>query len=117
MEARFKPFLPELEKLTKATPKQRVYLLKTASPDLIRLLCKVVLNVLKGSVKLPESHYKKLRPHKHTLLTVSKRTKSIKKKRDALLKKRGGFLPLILPALISALAGFAGEALSSAVNG
>jgi hypothetical protein len=110
-------YLPQLKALLKANNKKRTVILKEATPEFTKFLCEIVLNVLKGNIQLAEPHYKKLRRHKHTLLNLCKAKKSLKFRKKLLLKKAGGFLPLILPALISAIAGFAGEAISSSING
>jgi hypothetical protein len=112
MDAQFQNFLPELKILAKAKNKQRAQILNKATPEFTKFLCEVVLNVLKGNIQLTEPHYKKLRRHKHTLLNLCKRKKSLKFRKQLLLKKAGGFLPFILPALISAIAGFVGETIA-----
>jgi hypothetical protein len=117
MEGNIKKFLPQIQELLDAKNKTRAKILSKASPEFTKFLCEVVLNVLKGNIQLAKPHYKKLRRYRYTLLNLCKRKKSLKYRKNLLLKKAGGFLPIILPALISAIAGFAGEAISSSING
>lgn len=104
---RFRHYLPVLQTLVNAKPAQRAIILKKGDSCLVRLLCEFALNVLKGNVKLPEGHYKKLKPHKRLLLQVTKPSASLAQRRLALVTKKGGFLPVLLPPLLTALATFA----------
>lgn len=117
MKKLYKKFLPELEKLAKATSKERLHILKTSSPKLIQVIGDIIFNVLKGHLRLVDHHYKKLRPYKRTLLLLANRSKSANVKREALLKKKGGFLPVILPPIIAGLATVALDKIVDAVNG
>lgn len=114
---RIKHFLPELERLVKAPRKERAQILKKADTCLARLLCESGMNVLKGNVTLKNDQYQRLKPHKRLLLLVSEPTIPLDKRRKALEEKKGGFLPIILPALISAISGLAGQSLSNIISG
>jgi hypothetical protein len=116
VQDRFNHYRTELEELSKASPIQRMAILKKAPPCLIRLLSECGLNVLKGHVKLSPSQYAHLRPHRRVLLDISRPAVSLRTRREALGRKRGGFLPVILPILLSALSGFAGQAVAKAVG-
>lgn len=115
-QERFQHFMPSLKALNESDPRRRVALLQTASPCLIRLLSECGLNVLKGNVKLSDSQYASLRPHRRMLMTVSKPSASLEERRHALTRKKGGFLPIVLPIILSALSGFAGQAVAKAVG-
>jgi hypothetical protein len=110
-EERCKHFLPTLKLLSDASPSKRVQLVRQA-----RLLSECGLNVLKGNVKLNKNQYATLKPHKRVLLSVSHPSASLKDRRAALTKKKGGFLPVVLPIILSALSGFAGQAVAKAVG-
>lgn len=112
IDERLHHFLPELKLLNETKPKYRESFLKSASPCLVRLLCESGLNVLKGHLKLEETQYEKLKPHRRLLLFVSKPSVPLKKRQEALVKKKGGFLPVILPTLLSAIAGFTGQTIA-----
>jgi hypothetical protein len=49
------------------------------------------------------------------LLALCKPGKTLKERRAVLKRTIGGFLPKVLPAILSAVAGFAGHALASLV--
>jgi hypothetical protein len=115
-EDRCNHFLPTLKLLSDADPSKRVQLIRQAPPCLIRLLSECGLNVLKGNVKLSRHQYATLKPHKRVLLSVSHPSASLKERRAALTKKQGGFLPVVLPIILSALSGFAGQAVAKAVG-
>lgn len=114
--SRFKHYQPLLEEIIAASPARRASLLKKAPSCVIRLLSECGLNVLKGNVKLTDGQYKSLKPHRRLLLQVSEPSLSLKERREVLAKKKGGFLPVILPILLSALSGFAGQAVAKAVG-
>lgn len=109
----FEPFLKELKR---APPSKRVLLLEGAPSCLIRLLCECGLNILRGNLKLKKTQYERLKPYKATLLKLSKPFTHLKEKREDLLKKKGGVLPVLIPIVLSALASFAGEAIAKAVG-
>lgn len=88
---------------------------KNAPPCFVKLACETGLNILKGNLKLPSSQYKNLRPYKQMLLQLSQPDISIKQRRSILARKKGGFLPLVIPYLLTALSGFAGQAIAKAV--
>ncbi len=116
LDERFRHYLPQLEQINAAKGSARALLLKKASPCLITLLAECGLNVLKGNVNLTENQYASLKPHRRMLLKVSEAKASLKERRNAFAKKKGGFLPVVLPIILSALSGFAGQAVSKAVG-
>lgn len=113
---RIKKYLCDLSRLAKARGKRRGEILKNASPCLLKILSECALNLLKGKIKVTPNQLKKLRPYGRTLVKTGKSNENIDRFRR-FLKKEGGFLPIILPAIISALSGLAGNALTSVING
>jgi hypothetical protein len=111
--AEFEPFLKELQN---SSPDKRISLIKRAPSCLIRFLCECGLNILRGNLKLSDQQYEELKPHKTSLLKFSKAFSTQKERRQALLKKKGGALPVLIPIVLSALASFAGEAIARAVG-
>lgn len=109
---RLKKYLPILRQLCGADPSSLKEIIGKSSPCLVRLISELGLNILKGTVKLPKRQYKKLKPYKRLLISLSKPGFSADKHRQILLKKKGGFLPAILPYILTALSGFAGQALA-----
>ena len=114
---RFQHYESNLQEMSMADNTRRISLLQEASPCLIQLLSECGLNVLKGNLKLTDDQYDRLKPHRRMLLKVSKSKSSVEARRSILTKKkRGGFLPIILPIILSALSGFAGQAVSKAIG-
>lgn len=105
MKKWYKKYESQLQKLVSAKPKERIEIIKNATPRFIQLIVDAVFNVLKGNLRIVDRHYKKLRPHKRTLLFLAKKSNSIESKRNALLRKKGGFIPVILAPLVASLAG------------
>ncbi len=116
LDERFQYYLPKLEEINAVKGSERALLLKKAPPCLITLLAECGLNVLKGNMNLTDDQYASLKPHRRMLLKVSGIKTTLKDRRQALANKKGGFLPVILPIILSALSGFAGQAVSKAVG-
>lgn len=111
MKKQYVKYLPLLEQLAKANTVNRMKILKDADPQFVRLICESVFNILKGNIKLTERHYRKLSPHKRTLLFLARKENSLTAKRVALAKKKGGaaFLPMLLPVVISLVSSLLGK--------
>ena len=71
--------------------------LKNASPDLIKSLSEICLNVLKGNVPLTAAQKSKLSRFKHDLRKLAQKNISLKKKKTILQK--GGLFPLLIKAI------------------
>ena len=82
--------------------KQRKVMISHASKGQIEAISEVALNLLKGNIMVPSSSFKRLKPHKAKLLHLTRKTPSLKKKKEV-LNQQGGFLP----ALASLIAPFA----------
>lgn len=95
-----------LQILAKSHPSQRKALVRTATTEQIKCLCEICLNILVGNVPV---NIQKLKKHKNTLRKLAKKTCSIKKKKKLLINQTGGFLPLLAPAIVSALGGILGR--------
>lgn len=80
-------------------------------------LREITKNLLIGNLPMTQQQKEKLRPHKNTIVAISK-TKSAKKIREH-LNQDGGFLPLLFPLIkplvLSAAAGAVGGAVKGAV--
>lgn len=103
--------IPFLEKVMKAKRERRYKLLERCDPEVIRLISDAIYNILKGNIRLTERHYKKLSPHKRTLIFLGKKSNPLDRK-HALLKKKGGnpiaaVLPYVIPTIISLISSFA----------
>lgn len=113
---RIENYLPILHQMSVSSVKERLKILEKAPPCVIKLLCEGGLNILKGNIKLKTHQYKKLKPHKRLLLTISKPSISLKQRRTVLGQKKGGVLPVVIPILLSVLASLAGRAVAKAAG-
>ena len=77
-------------------------IIKRAKPELINKICECILNILNGHVKISESDFKKLKPYKHLFRKLLEKKLKISNKKKLIIQK-GGFLQIILPAIISAV--------------
>jgi hypothetical protein len=115
VKERFEFFKPQLQAMSDGDAKIREDILKSAHPCLIRLICEVILNILKGDIELKGHQYEELRPYKQMFLKICEDGVTLKRRRNILVRKVGGFLPKILPGLLSAISGFAGHSLANLV--
>lgn len=90
------------------TPQKRA-LLHTADNAQIKSMCEVCLNVLKGNIPV---NIKKMKKYKYMLRKLASKTIPYESKKRMLINQSGGFLPVIAPAIISALGGILGRVIS-----
>ena len=84
--------------------KQRVLLLKRASPDSIKCICECALNILLGNVPLKSREKKRLAKYVDILRKLADKRKKINKKKIILQSGGGSFLPaLLLPVVTTVL--------------
>ena len=98
-----------LHVLARSRPSQKKALLQSANNVQIKSICEVCLNVLYGNVPV---NRKKLKKYKNVLRALAKKSTSIQKKKKMLVNQSGGFLPVLAPAIISALGGILGPVIS-----
>lgn len=104
-----------LHVLAAASPAQRKAILKSASDEQIKTLCEICQNLLSGN--LPSNNIKKLCSYKRVIRLLANRSIPIYRKRKLIVTNRqvGGFLPLVLPAVLSLLGGIAGKAIGKRI--
>ncbi|GIY21850.1 uncharacterized protein CDAR_494711 [Caerostris darwini] len=98
-----------LHVLSTASPQQINEILKSATNEQIKTLCEICQNVLAGNV--PKANVKRLCRYKRTIRQLANRNISIARKRKLLVNQTGGFLPLVLPAVLSFVTGLVGKAI------
>lgn len=96
-----------LHLLSTATPQQRKAILRTASKEQIKLLCEICQNLLAGNISI---NTKKLHSYRKTIRQLANKKIPILKKKKLFLNQTGGFLPLILPTVLSLLSGVVSRA-------
>lgn len=91
----------ELSDLATLPTRKRKALLERAKKSLIKCLCEIALNTLKGNVPLSSAQWRRLRRDRHMLHYLSLRRPSLRKKQALLLSGKGLAVvgPLVLPAL------------------
>ena len=92
-----------LHVLSKCNDVQRRGILKGADQKLVKAICECALNVVKGNIPLTPYHKRKLTPHKQTLRTLADKKRSLQSKKKIIVQK-GGFLPLLLSAIVPTIA-------------
>ena len=95
-----------LEYLKSLNNKDQKSFIQGASPELLKTISEICLNLIKGSIEISKEDINKLRKYKKQILTLSEKKHSIKT-RKKLCSQRGGFLPtligLTLPGIITAI--------------
>ena len=97
-----KSFVTALRRLSSLRPSQRIQAVKLANDKFIRQFCNGVKKLRHRPV--PPRTLKQLRRQSTKLRKLVSAKTSIKAKRN-MLTQRGGFLPMLIAPLISALAG------------
>lgn len=92
-----------LKALLKVNPEQRLAILKTADKNLIKCLCGCALNLVKGNVPVTPILRRKLGKYKKSIRALAHRRGSWKAKKKVLLQRGGGFVPLLLGPILSAV--------------
>jgi|SRR5665811_31203 len=101
-----------LKRLKDASEEERQTLIQAATPDQIRILTEISINILAGKFQLKKHHLKKLVDHKHIIRKLAK-TRLSHKAKKVLLNQSGGFLPFIITPVLAALGGLAGKFIGS----
>jgi hypothetical protein len=91
-----------LNLLANAKPKYRKSLIKSADKQFIKAICEGTLNLLNGNIPLSEEDKILLNKYKSKLRKLIKKSNIEDKK--IILNQRGGFLNILLPAIIGGLA-------------
>ena len=112
IEERIQYFLPQISSVCKARRAKKRELLSTAEPCFYNFVTLCSQGILKKYIQFPFPVYRKLRKFRDDLLVLANKRSSNKVRRALLIEKNGGFLPLILPALASALFGVVGNLIS-----
>ena len=95
--------LPLLKVLVDASPKLKKAIIKHAPTDLVTAISEIVLNFIKGVIKLTAAQKKRLSRYKKELLALAKKKVSLGKKRKILVQKGGGIVSILVPLALSIL--------------
>ena len=97
-----------LKRLHGAKPSFQKTVLKKSKDHLVKCVCGISLNVLKGTASISKQNKKRLSRHKRSLRKLIDRELSLKKKRKVI--QSGGFLSALLAAAIPVLGSLFGLA-------
>lgn len=100
-----------IQKVKFASPTARVKYLRDAHEDQVRSICECVHNVITGVVPVKPRIVDRLKPYKHELIRLARQKGSSEKKRKLLIQK-GGFLPILLGAILPVLGQLVANAFS-----
>ena len=98
------PYLQTLE--GEKSAKKRKQILEAGGTPLIHCLSECCLNLLKGNLKLSKSDIHKLHRHANKIRKLGEKKVSNKEKKKII--QQGGFLPALLPVIISAVGSLLG---------
>ncbi len=105
MSKRLKAHVPYLHVLVNGNSKQREGILRGANKDLIYCVCECALNVLQGNVHLLPTVKNTLKKYKQRLRDLADKKISLRKKRQVLLRQRGGWISALIAPVLTSLAG------------
>lgn len=93
-----------LQVLKSANPQLRKAILERVPTEVIDVIGEICLNTLNGNVRISKSVLEKLKPYKGVMRQMSSSTVKDSKKRRLIVQK-GGFLGILLGALLSGVLG------------
>lgn len=93
-----------LHTLNKAPPRLRRAILKESSPEIVKTICEISHNVLKGNVAINKKSREHLKKYKRSLRQLASPKLKLSSKRKILVQ-RGGFLPVLLGTILSGVIG------------
>jgi hypothetical protein len=86
-------------------------IIQKADKRLVKAICEIVYNLLNKNLQISQSEKHKLLKYRKSLIKLCDRNSLVTKKK--ILIQQGGFLQLILPALIGGLAQIISSAISN----
>ncbi|GBN58755.1 hypothetical protein AVEN_17024-1 [Araneus ventricosus] len=98
-----------LHVLASASPQQRNATLKSATNEQIKTMCEICQNALAGNVS--KAKVRQLCRYKKVIRQLAVKNIPIARKRKLLTNQTGGFLSLVLPAVLSLVEGLVGKAI------
>ena len=98
--------------LSKCKPKLRKALVSGSDKEALYAILECVLNVCNGNVHINSDDFMKLKPYNRTFKKLIDKKIDIGQKRKIIIQK-GGFLQVLIPAIISGLASIISSAIST----
>lgn len=98
--------------LSKCKPKLRKALITGATKESIYAIIECILNVCNGNININKEEFQKLKPYNKSFKKLVDKGVDLKQKRKIIIQK-GGFLQVLIPAIITGLASIISSAISS----
>lgn len=92
-----------LHALCHLSPEQIKTLLKFSDLKLIKCICECALNTLNGNISLNTKQKKGLTKHRTILRKLAENQGTWKKKKNLIIQRGGGFLPLLLAPILGSI--------------
>jgi len=87
-------------------------IIRRAKGPLINKICECILNIINGKIKISSQDLEKLKPYKNLFRKLLVKSTGLREKKR-LINQKGGFLQILIPAIISGLASIISSAISS----
>ena len=87
-------------------------IIRRAKGPLINKICECILNIINGKIKISPQDLEKLKPYKNLFRKLLIKSTGLREKKR-LINQKGGFLQILIPAIISGLASIISSAISS----
>ena len=100
-----------LHLLGKSKKKLRGAIILNCDKDQLFSICECILNICNGNIKLDENNFNKLKKYNKIYKKVLDKSIDFKTKKKYLVQK-GGFLQILIPAVISGIASIISAAIS-----
>lgn len=91
-----------LKPIIDAPRNHKIKLIKTANKKTITAICEAVSNILAGNIPINNEIKSKLKKYRKSLHSLCEKNHSIKKRKE-ILGQKGGYLGLVLPAIITGI--------------
>ena len=105
MSLTVKRALPLLKVLADAKPELKKAIIKHVPAETIQAISEIILNMLKGVIKLTARQKQRLSRYKKEFRSLADKALSIKRKRNILVQKGGGAgLAALIPIALAVLA-------------
>lgn len=105
---KFNRSIPYFNAVLKADVSKRITILQAFPTFVIDDLLEILLNIVRGTMKVTNSKFKVLKRHKKPLIDLVN-SKNKKLMRKVIYKQRGGFIGALIPIALSALTGLIGR--------
>ena len=106
-------FLRFLASVRNSDLRRKILLEKSDNEQLLRALKEIAVNVVHRNLPLDKSQKVKLQRQGKALKKLASIDPKSKRRKQKLIKQTGGFLPILIPSLISVLSSIASQKLSS----